>query len=221
LAALSVLWAPVRTLREAAEGRRVLLAFLVTATYAALGLVSGAIGLLGGLTQAQLEAQGQQLPPGSEELLAGLGVATLVVAVVSPFVTWFLVSGVMHLVSSFFGGTGPFSGTLAAVGVAQVPLVIAAALAIPLTGLQIVLDPESPVAFVPGTLSSLLGIAALLWFVVLVVIGAALARGIGYGESAGSCAISCAGCLGLIILVGIAVGVVLVLASRTAGAGAL
>lgn len=218
MAALSVLWAPVRALREAAEGRRVLLAFLVTAIYAALGLVSGAIGLLGGLTQAQLEAQG--LPPGSEELLAGLGAATLVVAVVSPFVAWLLASGLMHLVTRFFGGTGPFSGLLAAVGVAQAPLVLSAALAVPLTALQLVLDPQSPAAFVPGLLSSLLQVAALLWFVVLVVIGSALARGIGYGESAGSCAISCAGCLGLIIVVGIVVGVLLAIGLGAAGGGA-
>jgi len=220
LAALSVLWAPVRTLREVAEGRRVLLAFLVTAIYAALGLVSGAIGLLGGLTQEQLEAQGQGLPPGFEGLLAGLGVAALVIAVVSPFVTWLLVSGVMYLVTRFFGGTGPFPGLLAAVGVAQMPLVLSAALAIPLTALQLVLDPESPAASVPGLLSSLLGIAALLWFVVLVVIGSALARRIGYGESAGSCAISCAGCLALIIVVGIVVGVLLAIGLGAAGGGA-
>jgi hypothetical protein len=39
--------------------------------------------------------------------------------------------------------------------------------------------------------------------VVLVVIGAALARRIAYGEAAGSCAVSCAGLLGLIILIAV------------------
>ncbi|HZY66596.1 MAG TPA: hypothetical protein VFE21_12080 [Rubrobacteraceae bacterium] len=50
-----------------------------------------------------------------------------------------------------------------------------------------------------GLLSALLSLAFLIWFVALVVIGTAQARNIGYGESTGSCAISCAGCLGLII----------------------
>ena len=54
-----------------------------------------------------------------------------------------------------------------------------------------------------GLLSFLLWLAALVWFVILVVIGAAFARRVGYGESAGSCAISCAGIVGLILVVGV------------------
>jgi hypothetical protein len=46
---------------------------------------------------------------------------------------------------------------------------------------------------------------------VLVVIGAAFARRVGYGESAGSCAISCSGCIGLIILVFVIIVAVFVL----------
>ena len=45
-----------------------------------------------------------------------------------------------------------------------------------------------------------------MWYVVLVGIGAAQARHLGYAESAGSCAVSCVGCAGLIILVVIVVG---------------
>ena len=59
-----------------------------------------------------------------------------------------------------------------------------------------------------GLLSFLLWLAALVWFVVLVVIGAAFARRVGYGESAGSCAISCAGLVGLILVVVVIVAVV-------------
>ena len=54
-----------------------------------------------------------------------------------------------------------------------------------------------------GLVGGLVALATLVWHVVLVVIGASLDRRIGYGESAGSCAISCAGCLGLIILVAV------------------
>ena len=57
-----------------------------------------------------------------------------------------------------------------------------------------------------GYAAGLIGLAAFVWFVVLVVIGASRARGLGYAESAGSCAVSCVGCAGLIILVVIVVG---------------
>ena len=52
-----------------------------------------------------------------------------------------------------------------------------------------------------------MGLAFFLWYIVLVVIGAALARGVGYGESAGSCALSCVGLGVLIILVVIAAAI--------------
>ena len=68
-------------------------------------------------------------------------------------------------------------------------------------GLQVALGVGSTVGMVMGLLGGLVALATLVWHVVLVVIGAALARRIGYGESAGSCAVSCDGCLGLIILV--------------------
>jgi hypothetical protein len=212
LEALAVIWAPVRTLAGVAEGRRVLLGFGVVALYAVLGLAGSAIAVLGGLTQAQFDTgQAQPLPPGFEDLLAYVGVFSLVSAVIQPFVLWLLVSGLMQLVTRFFGGTGPFSAMLAVVGVAQVPLVISVALYIPITGLQIVLGPPDQsggsVATVLGLLSALLGLAFLLWHVALVVIGAASARRVGYGQSAGSCAISCAGCVGLILIVVVVVTV--------------
>jgi hypothetical protein len=203
----------------------VLLAFIVVAVYAALGLVSSAVGLLGGGLERQIEAQGQQLPPGFENVLGVIIASSLVIGVLSPFVNWLVVAGVMHLVTRFFGGTGPFSGTLAAVGVAQVPLVLASVISLPLAGLGAVLGPEDftqgggTALTILGVLNGLIGLAAFVWFVVLVVIGSALARRIGYGESAGSCAISCAGCLGLIILVVVAVGVIIALAFGGLGGG--
>jgi len=92
---------------------------------------------------------------------------------------------------------------LAAVGVAGVPLALGALAQALATGLQVTLGVESAVGMIVGVLGGLLALGALVWHVVLVVIGAALARRIGYGESAGSCAVSCAGCLGLIIIVAV------------------
>jgi hypothetical protein len=224
LEALAVIWAPASTLARVAEERRVLLGFGVVALYAALGLIGGAIAVFGGLTQAQFETgEAQPLPPGLEDLLAYVGVFSLVSAVIQPFVLWLLVSGLMQLVTRFFGGTGPFSAMLAVVGVAQVPLVISAAIYLPITGLQIVLGPadqsETSVATVLGLLSGLLGLAFLLWHVALVVIGAAFARRVGYGESAGSCAISCAGCIGLILIVVLVFVVLVAVIVGAAGLG--
>jgi hypothetical protein len=225
LEALAVIWAPVSTLARVAEGRRVLLGFGVVALYAVLGLAGSAIAVLGGLTQAQFQQPGAQpLPPGFEDFLDYFGVFSLILAVIQPFVLWLLVSGLMQLVTRFFGGTGPFSAMLAVVGAAQVPLVLSAALTIPITGLQIVLGPMNPtegapVAAVLGLLSGLLVLAFLLWHVALVVIGATSARGVGYGQSAGSCAISFAGCVGLILLVVVVLTVLVAVIVGAAGQG--
>lgn len=200
-----------------------LLAFGVTALYAALGLVAAAIDALGGVTAVQFSPQNlSDLPPefyeGAPEVFS---VVLLLFAVVNPFVWWLVVSALMQLVTRFFGGTGPFSAMLAAVGVASVPFVIQATLQILLTGLQAALGPESGVASTIGTLSSLLGLAFLAWHVVLVVIGASFARRVGYGQSAGSCAISCAGCVGLILIVAVVLGVLFALLVGTASSGGL
>ncbi len=214
---LSVIWAPVAALSRVAEERRMLSGFAVTALYAALSLVVSALAFFGGLAEAQFGTGGAPVPPEIQHLLVPFSIVALLFAAVWPFVFWLLVSGLMHLVTRFFGGTGPFAATLAAVGVAGVPFVIYAALQIPVTGLQVVLGPENAAVAVLGLLSSLLGLAALIWFVVLVVVGTALARRVGYGESAGSCAISCAGCAGLILLVGLVLAVLVALLASAAG----
>ncbi|QIN80389.1 hypothetical protein GBA65_19815 [Rubrobacter marinus] len=217
MGALSVIWSPVAALSRVAEERRVLSGFAVTALYAALSLVATAVAFFGGLAEAQLGAGGAPVPPEVQDLLVPFSIVALLFAAVWPFVFWLLVSGLMHLVTRFFGGTGPFSATLAAVGVAGVPFVVYAALGLPLSGLQVVLGPESAAGAILGLLSSLLGLAALLWFAALVVVGVALARRVGYGESAGSCAISCAGCAGLILLVGVVLAVLVALVAGAAG----
>ena len=199
------MWSPVRVLREVADERNLLAGFIVVALNAALGLGGVTVLLFGGNLQAQLEASGAQLPPGFFE---GFAVIALVFAVLAPFAWWLLISLVMQLVTRFFGGEGPLSATLAVVGVAFVPLVLSAVISIPLGGLQAVLETGSAAATAIGLLSNLLTLAFFVWHAVLIVIGAALARNVSYGESTGSCAISCGGCLGLIILVSVALAVV-------------
>ena len=105
----------------------------------------------------------------------------------------------------------------AAVGVAYLPYVLSTLVSAPLQALQVTLDPTGVAASILGLLGSLLSLVFLAWFVVLVVIGAAQARNIGYGESTGSCAISCAGCLGLIIGVVVVLGVIISIVAGAAG----
>ena len=205
---VAVIWAPVRVLREAAAGRRVLAGFAVTAAYALLGLAGSVVTVLGGVTGAQFEGQqAPGLPPGTlDNIKTATEVGVILSSVLTPFVVWVAVSLTMQLVTRFFNGSGPLPAMLAVVGVSGVPLALSAAVGLVLTGLQAALGPQSTAGLALGYTAGLLGLAALVWFVVLVVIGASHARGLGYAESAGSCAVSCVGCAGLIILVVIVVG---------------
>ena len=219
---LAVVWAPVRALRDAAVHKRVLAAFIVTALYAALGLAGSVVAVLGGVTRAQFEEQPPGLPPGTvENVRTATEVSIVVSSVLTPFVVWIAVSLFMQLVTRFFGGgtrvgaletnatsypDGSLTATLAAVGISGVPLVISSVIGLVFTVLRVALGVESTAGIVLGYVAGLLGLAALVWYVVLVVIGVAQARNLGYAESAGSCAVSCVGCAGLIILVVIVVG---------------
>ncbi len=218
---MAVIWAPVSTLARAAEERRVLLGFGVVALYAALQLIVATVDVLGGVTAGAFNPEDfPGLPPEVVEGLSqGGGVVVLISAVFSPFIGWAVVSLLMQLVTRFFGGTGPLSGMFAVVGIATVPLVISTVIELPATGLQAMVGPESPVSAVLGLLILLIFLAAYAWNVALVVIGAAFARRIGYGESAGSCAISCAGCAGLILLIVSAVFVLVVLIGAASSTG--
>lgn len=109
----------------------------------------------------------------------------------------------MQLVTRFFNGSGPLPAGLAVVGISIVPIALSAASGLVLTSVQATLGAQGATPATLGYVGELLGFAALAWFVVLVVIGASQARGFDYAESAGSCTVSCVGCAGLIILVGL------------------
>lgn len=207
---MAVIWSPVRTLRRVAEGRSALPGLLVVAAYAALGLILGTTSVLSGATRRQIEQQQSAqpgLPPGFQDVLVRvLEVGLPLFALLSPFFVWISVTLLMQLVTRFFNGTGPLSSMFGVVGVAQVPFFISLALGILSTGLQLVVGAGTPAGATLGYLSGLISAAFFVWYAVLVAIGAAQARNIGYGESAGSCAISCVGLAILIILVAVILG---------------
>lgn len=205
----AVIWRPVPTLRRVAEGRRAFPGFVMVALYAALGLVVSTAFVLAGVTRRQIEQQPRQgLPPGFRDaMVRATEIGTPIFAALTPFLLWIPVSLLMQLATRFFGGTGPLASMLGVVGVAQAPFLVSGVLAALLTGLQLLVGVGTPVGVTLGYLVSLIGVAVLVWYVVLVAIGAALARNIGYGESAGSCAISCAGLGVLLVLVVVVAGI--------------
>jgi hypothetical protein len=208
--AVAVIWAPARTLRRVAEGRRALPGLAVVALNAALGLILSGAFVLGGATRRSVERQFAQpgIPPEARDSLVGVAeVGAPILAVLSPVVIWLVISLLMHPATRLFGGTGPLSSMLGAVGVAQAPLVVGGVLGAVLLGLQLLAGAGTPVGAALDYLVFLASLGFSLWYVVLVVIGAAFARNLGYGESAGSCALSCVGLAVLIIVVVIAAAV--------------
>ena len=205
----AVVWSPIRTLRSVAEGRSALPGLLVVAACAVLGLVVSTTFVLSGATRRQLEQQQPTqpgLPPGFwDAFTRTVEVGVPALAALSPFLLWIPVALFMHVVTRFFGGMGPFSAMLGVVGVAQVPFLVSGALSFLVSSPQLFAAVPQQIVAAVGYAANLFGLASLVWYAVLVVIGVALARNIGYGESAGSCAISCVGLAVLIIVVGLIV----------------
>lgn len=211
---VAVIWNPVRAMREVAEKRSAFPGFIVVAAYAALSLVISTAFVLTGETRRQLE-QGFQRPPGQPALPPGviepaLGAAEIaipVIALLSPFVGWIFVSFLMQPATRLFGGSGTLASMLGVVGVAQVPFFVSSVVNAVLGGLRALVGAGTAAGVAIGYLVSLIGLACFVWYVVLVVIGAAQAGGVGYGESAGSCALSCVGLAALIILLAVVAGI--------------
>src|SRR3712207_8182188 len=98
------------------------------------------------------------------------------------------------LATRLFGGTGPFAGMLAVVGVAGVPLAVGSLAQALATGSQAALGVGSTAGIAAGLLGGLAALATLVWHVVLVVIGAGVASRAGSRESRRGRAGSSLGC---------------------------
>ena len=199
---VSVLWRPVDALAHVARERNVLVGFAVVALWAVVGLISSGIGIATGATTRAFE-QNPEIPPELVTVLRQVtGVGALVFSALAPFLWWIVLAGLMYLITGFFGGRGPFPAMLAVTGVAMIPWVVQSLVGIPLAALQLALGNPSSAGGLAGTagltgISVLLGLGALAWHIALVVIGGRFAREVTYGQSGGSCALSCVGCLGI------------------------
>ena len=199
--------------------RKAALGFGVVLVWALVSLVSAVILVFTGIDVGQISSGVQGLPQEAVEgAVTTAQVGVPIISALYPFVWWAVVALVMHLVTRFFGGSGPLSGTFAVVGLACVPFVISSLVSVLVTGLQAVAGVQSAVSGVLGAIDLLVIIGALGWHVVLVVIGASFARRVGYGQSSGSCAISCVGLAGLVIGLLVVLGVIIALATGGAGA---
>ena len=204
-----------------AAKRRVAGGLGVVASVAVANVAGAAISVWGGVAEAQMGLGGlPDLPPGAGEGATRIAeVLALALAALLPFVWWFSLSSMVQLVTRMLGGRGPFSGTLAVVGAAFAPLLILGLLGILAAGLQVMLGPESTGAIFVGLLGLPLWLAAIAWHAALVVVGTRFSRGVSYGRSGGSLALSVAGLFGLALGLVVVLGVLaVVLAGLPAGA---
>lgn len=211
---MRVIYSPVAAMEAAAREQRVGVGFGVVALSAVLGAISAVVSVAGGNVAGQLTPQNfPQVPPDVlSNLTTFIEIGVPVSAAISPFVWLLLVTLLMQLVTGFFGGSGPISAMFAVVGVAHVPFLIAGVIGLLLSGVSAAIDS----AVILG-ISDILLTPFLIWHVALLVIGASFARSVSYGESGGSCSISCAGCLGVIVVVIIGLALIGVLAGAAGG----
>jgi hypothetical protein len=211
----AVLWRPADVLARVARQSRVLLGLAVVALWAAIGVISSLITLAtGGVANQLNDAQLQALPAETRELIVGAAsILGPLASVVSPFLFWLLIAGFVWVAARILGGRGSFTAMLAVAGVALVPMVLSALISLPFSAVQGVIqgqlnpaDPSAGLGAAAGAgvialLLLLVSLAALVWLFALVIIGTRFAMNLdGYGRSAGACALSCGGCLGIFVL---------------------
>ena len=214
---MRVIWSPAEAMATVARERRLGTGFGVIVLAALLGLIVSAVSIFAGTSGTQLNPQDfPTIPPDTlRSMESFIKVGIPVISVVVPFVWWIGVTLVMQLVTRFFGGNGPFSAMFAVIGVAYVPLLVGSLINFLLTGLRVAVGTQSSAAVAIGLISTVLILAFLVWHVALIIVGASFAREISYGQSGGSCAISCVGFVVLIVLLILAI--ILIIAFATGG----
>ena len=214
-AAVRVIWSPAEAMANVARERKLGTGFGVIVLAALLGLIVSAVSIFAGTSGTQLNPQNFPTIPSDtlRSMESFIKVGIPVISVLVPFVWWVGVSFVMQLVTRFFGGNGPLSTMFAVIGVAYVPLLVGSLVNYLLTGLRVVVGTQSGAAVAIGLISTVLILAFLVWHVALIVVGASFAREISYGQSGGSCAISCVGFVVLVVLFFLAIILIIALAT--------
>ncbi len=197
-----VLTAPADVMARVARQRKVVLGLAVVALLAGIGLISSLIGIATGAARNALDSpQLRQLPPETRQFAENIGaVSSPIGAVLGPFILWLLISGLVYLAARVFGGRGPFAAMLAVAGVALMPMVLSSLVGLLLSALGALVGANAGVAALLGLVNFVVSLIALVGVFALVIIGTRFAQGLTYGQSGGACALSCGGCVGLVLL---------------------
>lgn len=197
-----VLKSPRTTLEIVVRERRVWSAAAVVAVWA---LANGLLTLLVVLG-SDLRSQFVNLPPAAvDQVSAAMRIFAPVSAFLLPFLWWIGVSAMMLLAVRLFGGKSRYASMLAAVGTASAPWIVGYAVQLPVGVLQVLLRDQGSIPAMLGTLALVVSLATLVWHVVLVVIGARFAAGMGYRASGASCALTGLGCVTTLVVLVISV----------------
>jgi hypothetical protein len=172
------------------------------------GLLNATLTLIS-TGEGDFEAWFPELPPGSFAEIEGFlrGFATAAGAL-GPFFWWVGISGLLFLSARLFGGDAAFRSILAVVGVAAAPWVIADAVILLLTAVGLASGPA--LASFLGGLSFALSTGALVWHLVLVVVGVSIAGRTGYVGAGASFGLAGLGCLTATLFLVLTLAVLLV-----------
>lgn len=202
-----VLWSPVDVLRRAAHNNQVLLGFASVSLVAALGLISSLIQVASGTVANQFNTpEFRQLPPEIQEGISNaVSVGGPIGAVLQPFILWILISGLVYLAARILGGRGAFTAMLAIVGLSFLPSALGTLVSTPIAIITGAVNPTSGAGLAGlmgvGLIGALIAFAVFIWQIALVIIGTRFAQNMdSYGHSAGACALSCGGCVGVCVL---------------------
>lgn len=203
LSGLEVLWRPVPAMSRLVARGSLLPAFVVVALWSAVNVVAALLGSLT-LSQTLAPAMFPQMGPAEydqvRQMMSLMLVWAPIAALVLPFIGWLLLAVLLHLVSSAFGGHGPFRSTLLVTGVASSANIVLSGVQVLTSGLQYALGPSAMVGTALSSTVSLLGLGTLVWYAILVIIGLQSARGLTQGRAVGTCGVTCAGCTLLPVL---------------------
>ncbi len=193
-AAIGVITRPAAAMREIAAARPWPIAFALTIAIALLGGLAGLIGQQGTFDEALDNLRSADAPPGLVEAFAflvspgGSILTVLLSTLIFAPLGLLLLSGIYYGLGRLLGGAGPFTALLSTQAFAAVPSVLQAPLTALLGLLQLAAAPApgevSAGQALLGLLGLAVGLAFLIWRLVLRVIGVRESLALSTGRAA-------------------------------------
>lgn len=196
-----VLYAPQRSMERVAKNQLLIPGVIVVAIWALINLIGTIAGLDVSLAALQQSFQQEGLSDQATQSITALfRVGGPILAIITPFIYWFFTSVFIFIAGRMLSGQGSFTGSLAIFGLALAPQVCVAII-------QIFLD--AALGQVGSAIGSILSLIALIWTIVLAIIGISHNENFSYERSTGACAISCVESCVFWVAVGIVVTIVI------------